>query len=42
MCPEDRESLGISDGHIRLSVGLEDASDLLEALDQALAFLWAS
>ena len=39
--PEDRASLGISDGHIRLSVGLEDADDLIEDLDQAVAFLGA-
>uniref|UniRef100_A0A8C5KQT5 Cystathionine gamma-lyase n=1 Tax=Jaculus jaculus TaxID=51337 RepID=A0A8C5KQT5_JACJA len=32
----DRASLGISDTLIRLSVGLEDESDLLEDLDQAL------
>ncbi|NP_001297162.1 cystathionine gamma-lyase [Heterocephalus glaber] len=32
----DRETLGISDTLIRLSVGLEDESDLLEDLDQAL------
>ena len=39
MSPEDRASLGISGGHIRLSVGLENADDLIEDLDQALAFL---
>ena len=39
MSPEDRASLGISGGHIRLSVGLENAGDLIEDLDQALAFL---
>ena len=42
MSPEDRSSLGISAGHIRLSVGLVDADDLIEDLDQALAFLVAS
>jgi O-succinylhomoserine sulfhydrylase len=41
MSPEDRASLGISGGHIRLSVGLEDADDLIEDLDQALALLGA-
>ena len=35
--PEDRTSLGISGGLIRLSVGLEDADDLIEDLDQALS-----
>jgi cystathionine gamma-lyase len=31
-----REQLGISDGFIRLSVGIEDARDLVEDLAQAL------
>jgi O-succinylhomoserine sulfhydrylase len=34
--PEERARLGISDGIIRLSVGLEDAQDLIEDLEQAL------
>ncbi len=33
---EDREHLSISEGMVRLSVGLEDCEDLLEDLDQAL------
>ena len=33
---EDRKHLSISDGMVRLSVGLEDCEDLLEDLDQAL------
>lgn len=33
---EVRESVGISDGLIRLSVGLEDVRDLIDDLDQAL------
>ena len=33
---ENRERLGISDGLIRLSVGIEDAQDLLDDLTQAL------
>ena len=33
---EIRESLGISDGLIRLSVGIEDADDLIEDLERAL------
>ena len=36
MSQNDRENLGISGGHIRLSIGLEDADDLIEDLDQAL------
>lgn len=37
LTPEQRAELGISDGLIRLSVGLEAASDLQGDLDQALA-----
>ena len=37
--PQDRDILGISPGHIRLSVGLEDCEDLIDDLDQALANL---
>jgi cystathionine gamma-lyase/homocysteine desulfhydrase len=33
---ERRAALGISDGLIRISVGIEDAEDLLEDLGQAL------
>jgi methionine-gamma-lyase len=32
----ERMRVGISDGLVRLSVGLEDADDLIEALDAAL------
>ncbi|HXA22368.1 MAG TPA: O-succinylhomoserine sulfhydrylase [Acetobacteraceae bacterium] len=35
--PEERAKLGITDGVIRLSVGLEDADDLKDDLVQALA-----
>ncbi|HEY3588103.1 MAG TPA: cystathionine gamma-synthase [Myxococcaceae bacterium] len=35
--PETRAALGISDGFIRLSVGIEDAQDLVDDLTQALA-----
>jgi O-succinylhomoserine sulfhydrylase len=34
---EARAELGISDGLVRLSVGLEDVQDLIEDIDQALA-----
>lgn len=34
---EERAALGITDGLLRLSVGLEDVDDLTEDLDQALA-----
>ena len=35
--PEDRARLGITDGMVRLSVGLEDPEDIKEDLDRALA-----
>ena len=34
--PEDRRRAGLEDGLIRLSVGIEDAADLVADLDQAL------
>ena len=34
--PEERRRVGLSDGLVRLSVGLEDPDDLIEALDAAL------
>ena len=36
MLPEERERRGIPDGMVRLSVGLEDAEDLIDDLHQAL------
>lgn len=36
VAPEQRAQLGISDGFIRLSVGIEDANDLIQDLAQAL------
>ena len=36
LSPEERSSLGISDGVVRISIGLEDPQDLLEDLDRAL------
>lgn len=35
--PERRAALGLSEGMVRISVGIEDVADLLEDLDQALA-----
>ena len=35
--PEERASLGIDDGLVRLSIGLEDTADLIADIDQALA-----
>jgi cystathionine gamma-synthase len=37
MTPEQRAEIGIPDGFIRLSVGLEDVDDLIADLEQALA-----
>jgi O-succinylhomoserine sulfhydrylase len=37
--PEERAELGIDDGLVRLSVGLEDPADLITDLDQALAIV---
>lgn len=34
--PEERQALGIDEGLVRLSVGLEDPADLIADLDQAL------
>ncbi|WP_413772237.1 PLP-dependent transferase [Marinobacter sp. LV10R510-11A] len=36
LTPEDRAQRGISDGLLRLSVGLEDTGDLIADLEQAL------
>jgi O-succinylhomoserine sulfhydrylase len=36
MKPEERDAVGIYDGLIRLSVGLEDPEDLIADLEQAL------
>lgn len=35
--PQDRQRLGITDGLVRISVGIEDVEDLVADLDQALA-----
>ncbi|MEO9961850.1 MAG: PLP-dependent transferase, partial [Nisaea sp.] len=37
LTPEARTELGISDGLLRLSIGLEDVDDLLEDIEAALA-----
>ena len=34
--PEERQRLGISDGFVRLSVGIEDPEDLVQDIDRAL------
>ena len=37
LADEEKATLGITEGLVRLSVGLEDADDLIEDLDQALS-----
>ncbi len=37
MTPEDRAAIGIADALVRLSLGVEDADDLIADLDQALS-----
>ena len=37
MTPEDRAEMGIPDGFIRLSIGVEDVEDLITDLAQALS-----
>jgi cystathionine beta-lyase/cystathionine gamma-synthase len=37
MTPEEREANGIRDGFLRVSLGIEDAADLIADLEQALA-----
>ena len=32
-----RKAIGITDGMVRISVGIEDVQDILDDLDQALA-----
>ena len=36
LSPEQRQSTGINEGLVRISVGLEDAADILDDFDQAL------
>jgi cystathionine beta-lyase/cystathionine gamma-synthase len=37
--PEERRRLGITDGLVRISVGIEDVEDIITDLDQALAMV---
>jgi O-succinylhomoserine sulfhydrylase len=37
LAPEARLAAGVTDGMLRISVGLEDPADLCEDLDQALS-----
>ncbi|MGN6551620.1 MAG: O-succinylhomoserine sulfhydrylase [Pararhizobium sp.] len=42
LAPEARLELGITDGTLRLSAGIEDAEDLIEDLDRALSAIRSS
>ena len=37
MPPEVRQQVGITDGMVRISVGIEDVEDIIADLDQALS-----
>lgn len=37
MTSEQREAIGIADGLVRMSIGIEDAADIIRDLDQALS-----
>lgn len=39
LTPEERAAVGIAEGQVRLSVGIEDADELIEDLDQALNYV---
>ncbi|MBF0424369.1 MAG: O-succinylhomoserine sulfhydrylase [Magnetococcales bacterium] len=39
LTPQEREAAGVTEGLVRLSVGLEDPEDIIRDLDQALATL---
>jgi cystathionine beta-lyase/cystathionine gamma-synthase len=36
LSPEERSRMGIPDGFLRLSIGIEDAEDLIADIEQAL------
>jgi cystathionine beta-lyase/cystathionine gamma-synthase len=36
--PEERNLIGITDGLVRVSVGIEDVDDIIADLDQALNY----
>ncbi len=39
MSKEEREAVGIADGQVRLSVGIEEAEEIIKDLDQALNYV---
>lgn len=40
--PEERAELGITETFLRLSIGIEDAQDLIDDLDQAFKSVFKS
>jgi cystathionine beta-lyase/cystathionine gamma-synthase len=36
MTPQERERIGIPDGFLRMSIGIENAEDLIADIEQAL------
>jgi cystathionine gamma-synthase len=38
LTPIERQQIGITDGCIRLSVGIEDVGDIIRDLEQALIY----
>jgi len=40
LTPEEQSRTGVTDGYVRLSVGIEHIDDILADLDQALAATW--
>jgi len=39
MSKEEREAVGIADGQVRLSIGIEEAEEIIQDLDQALNYV---
>ena len=39
MTPEERAAVGIAEGQVRFSCGIEDVEDIIADLDQALCFV---
>ena len=39
LTPEERAALGIAEGQVRFSCGIEDVNDIIEDLDNALNFV---
>jgi cystathionine gamma-synthase len=37
--PEERKAVGIAEGLVRISAGIEDTEDLIADLEQAFAYL---